>query len=40
MKNMKNPVIKAGYDVNESWQKGNARMHDVRQAGIYFENLI
>lgn len=25
---MKNPVIKAGYDVNESWQKGNARMHD------------
>lgn len=27
-----NPIIKAGYAVNESWQNGTARMHDVRQA--------
>ena len=32
---MKNPIIKAGYDVNESWQKGNARIHDVRQTSVY-----
>ena len=38
-KDMKNPVIKAGYDVNESWQKGNARMHDVRQAGFKIHQL-
>ncbi len=36
---MKNPVIKAGYDVNESWQKGTARMHDVRQAGFKIHQL-
>ncbi len=39
MKNMKNPVIIAGYAVNESWQKGNARMHDVRQAGFKIHQL-
>ncbi len=39
MKNMKNPIIKAGYDVNESWQKGNARIHDVRQAGFKIHQL-
>ncbi len=27
---MDNPALKAGFAVNESWQKGNARMHDVR----------
>ncbi len=36
---MKNPIIKAGYDVNESWQKGNARIHDVRQAGFKIHQL-
>lgn len=38
-KDMKNPIIQAGYAVNESWQKGNARMHDVRQAGFQIHRL-
>ena len=38
-KDMKNPIIKEGYDVNESWQRGNARMHDVRQAGFKIHQL-
>ena len=33
-KDMKNPIIKAGYEVNESWQNGNACMHNVRRAGF------
>lgn len=36
---MDNPIIKAGHAVNESWQKGNARMHDVRQAGFQIHQL-
>lgn len=36
---MDNPAIKAGYAVNESWQKGEARMHDVRQAGFKIHQL-
>lgn len=28
------PVIKDGFSVNEKWQEGNARMHDVRLAGF------
>lgn len=38
-KDKKNPIIKEGYAVNESWQKGNARMHDVRQAGFKIHQL-
>lgn len=36
---MENPTIRAGYAVNESWQEGNARMHDVRQAGFQIHRL-
>lgn len=36
---MDNPIIKEGYAVNESWQKGDARMHDVRQAGFQIHQL-
>jgi hypothetical protein len=32
-------AIKAGFAVNESWQKGNARMHHVRQAGFQIHRL-
>lgn len=38
-KDMENPIIQAGYAVNESWQRGNARMHDVRQAGFQIHRL-
>lgn len=38
-KDMENPIIQAGYAVNESWQRGNARMHDVRQAGFQIHQL-
>lgn len=38
-KDIDNPIIKAGYAVNENWQKGNARMHDVRQAGFQIHQL-
>lgn len=34
-----NSTIKEGYAVNESWQKGTARMHDVRQAGFQIHRL-
>lgn len=34
-----NLTIKEGYAVNESWQKGDARMHDVRQAGFRIHQL-
>lgn len=36
---MNNSIIKNGYAVNESWQKGKARMHDVRQAGFQIHQL-
>lgn len=36
---MDNPALKAGFAVNESWQKGNARMHDVRQAAFQIHRL-
>ena len=32
--NMDDPVIKNGYAINRKWQIGDARMHDVRQAGL------
>ena len=28
-----------GFDTNEKWQKGEARMHDVRQAGFKVHRL-
>ncbi len=34
-----NPIIKTGFAVNESWQRGKARMHDVRQAGFQIHQL-
>lgn len=36
---MNNPIITGGYEVNENWQMGNARMHDVRQAGFQIHQL-
>lgn len=29
-----NAVIQEGFLINEEWQQGNARMHEVRQAGF------
>lgn len=31
--------ITEGFKVNESWQSGNARMHDVRQSGFKVHKL-
>lgn len=28
------PAVKDGFSVNEAWRRGEARMHDVRQAGF------
>lgn len=36
---MDNSIIKEGYAVNERWQNGDARMHDVRQAGFQIHQL-
>lgn len=36
---MNNPIITDGYAINEKWQKGTARMHDVRQAGFQIHQL-
>ncbi len=32
-------VIMEGFEVNELWQSGNARMHDVRQSGFKVHKL-
>lgn len=32
-------VILEGFEVNEMWQSGNARMHDVRQSGFKVHKL-
>lgn len=37
---MNNPIITNGYSVNQKWQKGTARMHDVRQAGFQIHQLV
>ena len=34
-----NETILNGFDVNEAWQNGQARMHDVRQAGFKIHAL-
>jgi hypothetical protein len=34
-----NPIITEGFSVNEAWQKGKARMHDVRQIGFKIHKL-
>lgn len=36
---MDNPTIKVGYAMNESWQNGNARVQDVRKAGLQIHQL-
>jgi len=33
-------VIIEGFTTNEKWQKGEARMHDVRQAGFRVHKLV
>ncbi len=38
-KDMDNPIIRAGFAVNEKWQEGNATMHEVRQAGFAIHRL-
>lgn len=35
----KYPEIREGFAVNEMWQAENARMHDVRQAGLKIHKL-
>lgn len=37
--NSENEIIKRGFTTNEAWQKGEARMHDVRQAGFKIHAL-
>lgn len=32
-------VIKEGFDINEQWQRGNAKVHDIRQAGFKVHKL-
>lgn len=34
-----NPIIMDGFETNELWQNGKARMHDVRQAGFKIHQL-
>lgn len=36
---MENDTIKEGFFINDQWQKGNARMHDVRQAGFKIHQM-
>lgn len=36
---MNNDTIKEGFFINEQWQKGNACMHDVRQAGLKIHRM-
>lgn len=33
------PEITQAFAVNEQWQRGNARMHDVRQAGFMIHRI-
>ena len=35
----KYPEVEEGFSVNEMWQNGNARMHDVRQAGFKIHKI-
>ena len=34
-----NDIIQKGFLINEAWQKGNARMHDVREASLRIHNM-
>ena len=36
---MNNDTINEGFFINEQWQKGNARMYDVRQAGFRIHRM-
>lgn len=35
----KYPEIQEGFNINEQWQNGNARMHDVRQIGFKIHKI-
>ena len=35
----KNEIIQEGFQINEKWQNGQARMHDVRQIGFKIHRL-
>lgn len=34
-----NEIIKEGFSINEKWQKGHARMHDVRQISFKIHQM-
>lgn len=36
---LSDPLFEEGYSVNEAWQQGDARMHDVRQASFKIHKL-
>lgn len=36
---MDNMFIQDGFKTNDEWQRGNARMHDVRQAGFRIHQM-
>lgn len=38
-KDIDNVIIQDGFKINEEWQRGNARMHDVRQAGFRIHQM-
>jgi len=35
----KYPEIQEGFNINEQWQNGNTRMHDVRQIGFKIHKI-
>ncbi len=37
--NLDNEIIEEGLFINEQWQKGNARVHDLRQASFKIHKL-
>ncbi|MDO4666759.1 MAG: hypothetical protein Q4A90_02855 [Streptococcus sp.] len=36
---IEHPVIKEGFEINQSWQRREVRMHDVRQVGFKIHQL-
>lgn len=39
IQDINHPLIQEGFHINEMWQKGNARMHDVRQIGFKIHKM-
>jgi hypothetical protein len=37
--NIDDAIIQEGFKTNEEWQRGNARMHDVRQIGFRIHQM-